>query len=311
MAINVHVDAVTPAVVPSTGSASVVIRGQNFDPGVAVSIGGVPARAVERVDAETLVVAVPAHAIGAVDVVVSNVDGRTATATAALAYYAGALQFANHTQLVAATGHRLPLLGADFDGDGNGDMALYDLNNRLRIYAGDRAGRMVARDERSVDATTPLAAADLNRDGRDDIVAEKGVILMEAGGTLGALLPWPNAEYATHVVVLPDGAKPHMLLVEANRLTVVELQGSSLTTIATYTDAAHTVRCGSVFEPCLPAVSDFDLDGNSDLAFVDINGRARLAFGPTLGETVDLQLSPSAWGQPLALELKLLLYQGK
>lgn len=65
-------------IVPSTGSTaggtSVTISGTNFVPGATVDIGGSPATSVVFVDPNTLTAVTPAHAVGAVDVVVTNPD---------------------------------------------------------------------------------------------------------------------------------------------------------------------------------------------------------------------------------------------
>jgi glucose/arabinose dehydrogenase len=63
------------------GGTSVVITGSHFLTGVTVSFGGVPAPSVAVLDSSgmRLTVETPAHAAGAVDVVVTNTDGRSAS----------------------------------------------------------------------------------------------------------------------------------------------------------------------------------------------------------------------------------------
>ena len=68
---------------PNTGSTSggtgVTINGGNFASGASVSIGGVTATSVNVVNSSTITAVTGAHAAGAVDVVVTNSDGQSAT----------------------------------------------------------------------------------------------------------------------------------------------------------------------------------------------------------------------------------------
>ena len=70
-----------------------------------------------------------------------------------------------------ATDGLLNFAAADIDGDGDADVAFVDARNRLRVYTNLRSGQFIARPERElVAAGSPLAVADLNRDGRLDFV---------------------------------------------------------------------------------------------------------------------------------------------
>ncbi|WP_216673652.1 IPT/TIG domain-containing protein, partial [Pyxidicoccus fallax] len=68
-----------PSSGPSTGGTRVSLTGSGFESGATVSFGGVAASAVTVVDAEHLTATTPAHAVGVVDVVVSNPSGSRAT----------------------------------------------------------------------------------------------------------------------------------------------------------------------------------------------------------------------------------------
>jgi len=80
------------AITPNSGSASggtaVTITGANFATGATVTIGGTAATGVTVVNATSITATTPAHAAGAVDVVVTNPDARSGTLTGAFTYTA-------------------------------------------------------------------------------------------------------------------------------------------------------------------------------------------------------------------------------
>ncbi|MBZ5647086.1 MAG: IPT/TIG domain-containing protein [Acidobacteriia bacterium] len=71
---------------PVAGQTSVIINGTSFQPNATVTFGGVAALAVSVVTSNEITAVTPAGAAGAVDVVVKNPSGETATATAAFTY---------------------------------------------------------------------------------------------------------------------------------------------------------------------------------------------------------------------------------
>jgi hypothetical protein len=89
---------------PTAGNQAVTITGTNFVDGgsFGVTIGGVAATSVVRVNAGEITAVTPAHAAGSVDVVVTNNNGQFVTGTNAYTYYTDGLS---------------PLVG-DFSGDG-------------------------------------------------------------------------------------------------------------------------------------------------------------------------------------------------
>lgn len=66
---------VEPAGGPAAGGTSVTVSGQNFTGVTGVTFGGAAATALDVVDDTTLTCTTPAHAAGAVDVVVTNPTG--------------------------------------------------------------------------------------------------------------------------------------------------------------------------------------------------------------------------------------------
>jgi uncharacterized repeat protein (TIGR01451 family) len=82
------VNAIDPAQGPIAGGTAVTITGTNFVDGCAVTIGGVSATSVSFSSATTLTAVTPAHAAGAVDVVVTNPDTQTGNLTSGFTYVA-------------------------------------------------------------------------------------------------------------------------------------------------------------------------------------------------------------------------------
>jgi hypothetical protein len=81
-----QVASVSPGQVLTDGGATIIVRGSGFAPGARVRLSNVNAVTQSWVAADQLVVVVPPHAAGAVDVLVQNPDGQTSTLPAALAY---------------------------------------------------------------------------------------------------------------------------------------------------------------------------------------------------------------------------------
>ncbi len=77
--------AITPNTVPLGGGLKVLLTGRGFEPGATVTIDGV-AVATTFVDGTLLFVTVPAHALGTVDVAVTNTDQQSSTLTGGLTY---------------------------------------------------------------------------------------------------------------------------------------------------------------------------------------------------------------------------------
>jgi hypothetical protein len=70
---------VTPTSGPIAGGTSVTVTGSNFVTGATVTIGGTAATNVSVVNATTITATTPAHAAGAVGVVVTNPDAQSGT----------------------------------------------------------------------------------------------------------------------------------------------------------------------------------------------------------------------------------------
>ncbi len=80
------VDLFTPGIGCSSGGTSVAITGTGFGDGATVTFGGVAATDVEVVNHKLILATTPAHADGAVDVVITQADSTTITGTGAFTY---------------------------------------------------------------------------------------------------------------------------------------------------------------------------------------------------------------------------------
>jgi len=89
------VSAITPNSGSAGGGTAVTITGANFATGATVTIGGTAATGVTVASATSITATTPAHAAGAVDVVVTNPDSRSGTLTGAFTYTGGALTIAS------------------------------------------------------------------------------------------------------------------------------------------------------------------------------------------------------------------------
>jgi hypothetical protein len=79
------VTSVSPGSGPLSGGSSITISGGNFLPGARVTVGGTPAQDIS-VGTSLITATTAAHASGLVDVVVTNPDSQSATASGAYAY---------------------------------------------------------------------------------------------------------------------------------------------------------------------------------------------------------------------------------
>ncbi|HSB75240.1 MAG TPA: IPT/TIG domain-containing protein [Terriglobales bacterium] len=96
------VSSISPVSGPTGGGTAVTISGSNFVSGASVSLGGTAASNVVFVNSSTLTATTPAHAAGAVNVVVTNPDAQSGTLTNGFTYQSvsGSISFA---QVAAAT----------------------------------------------------------------------------------------------------------------------------------------------------------------------------------------------------------------
>jgi hypothetical protein len=84
------ITSISPNAGSMNGGTSVTITGTNFAAGATVTIGGAAATAVTVVNATSITATTPAHAAGAVNVVVRNADNQSGTLTNGFTYTSSA-----------------------------------------------------------------------------------------------------------------------------------------------------------------------------------------------------------------------------
>ncbi|HET7434288.1 MAG TPA: IPT/TIG domain-containing protein [Thermoanaerobaculia bacterium] len=106
---------VTPASGPATGGTTVTINGSAFQSGATVTFGGVAATSVTFVNAAQLTAVTPAHALGFVDVFVTNPDTQSATKTNAFKFLRPAPTVTNFTPASGSPGASVTITGTNFE----------------------------------------------------------------------------------------------------------------------------------------------------------------------------------------------------
>ncbi|MGH9763144.1 MAG: beta strand repeat-containing protein, partial [Blastocatellia bacterium] len=84
------VSSVSPTSGSSSGGTSVTVNGTGFQPGASVTFGGTQSSVITVNNSTLITATTPAHAMGAVDLVVTNSDGQTGTLTGGYSYTASA-----------------------------------------------------------------------------------------------------------------------------------------------------------------------------------------------------------------------------
>ena len=80
------VGSVTPASGSSNGGTTITIAGSGFTYGGIVTVGGVRAQTITVLNGTTITATTPSNALGAADVVVTNMDGQSSTLTGGFTY---------------------------------------------------------------------------------------------------------------------------------------------------------------------------------------------------------------------------------
>jgi hypothetical protein len=154
------ITSISPVSGPSAGGTPITITGTGFQSGATVKVGGVAATSVSLLGSTTITATTPAHATGdqtsvAVDVVVSNPDGQSATTSNGFTYNAPPV-FVLKANVVmvssgpVAGGTAVTILGSGFTG---GALSV--------TFGGVPATGVVVANDTTATAVTPAHAAGL------------------------------------------------------------------------------------------------------------------------------------------------------
>jgi hypothetical protein len=164
------ISSLSPTSGPAGGGTTVTISGTGFAVGATVSFGGTAATNVNVVGSTTITAVTPAHASGAVNVVVTNPGGQSATSTNGYSYAATAaptVSGVNPTSGPTAGGTSITVSGTGFAA------------GATVTLGGTAATNVVVSNSTTITATTPAHAA-----GTVDVVVTNSN--GQSGGKLGA-----------------------------------------------------------------------------------------------------------------------------
>lgn len=301
------------APLPSGGGAELTVRGFGFHPLARLTIGGAPAEALRwrsPLELSAVAPALPGRA-GPLEIAVSNPDGGAHARADLLRGYLGTLQFDAPVQRPLGPGLPLqhapyPALLADVDGDKRADLVTYFIDESKAHFlsvsrsTGDAAAPFAPAARfalpgtaRTVSGVTRLAMADLDGDGKMDIVvgtsldpplvAETRVLLNRGDGTFptdgGVLVGGGGIAGAMDGVTAGDlngDGRPDLVISagSAARYVVYLNQGGG-----SFAFAANVPVNGAGSQPLTARVADFDGDGIADLAVVRNTPDVLITFG--------------------------------
>lgn len=209
--------------------------------------------------------------------------------------------------LAGSTGARNDLVAIDFDGDGDVDLLNSQANatdtaDILSLYLNDGTANftrveLIPSLPRS---SSQIEAADLNGDGRPDVVYGKGntvvaYALQQPDGTLGSEVILPVTLTTASVQVTDLDADGDQDIVVGNRtganngaITVFKSSGSGVFT------AAQTISTGNF--PSVLKLTDMDGDGRVDIVTTQLIANTRVGWYPqmpngTFGARVNVMTS--------------------
>jgi len=261
---------VTPSIGPSTGGIKLAITGNNYQPGLSVTIDGMLATDATWISDTEATATLPAHLgrFGKVDVKVTNTDGLSGSAQA-FSYYLGEINFSAPARY--GTGkHTASIAAGDFNGDGKLDLAAenYDDAN-LSILLGHGDGTFAAAVNYGVGMLpADLVVKDFNGDGKLDVaVANSGsasasVLLGNGDGTLQSAVDYAAQmqPYAIASADVDGDGKLDLIVCNRSSDSISLLIGNGNGTFKT----AVNVPVGT--QPDHVAAGDFNRDGFADVA---------------------------------------------
>lgn len=282
------VSSVSPSMGPSTGGIGVAIGGSHFSTNATVTIGGQPATVMTQ-SASSISVVLPAGAVGAASVVVSNPDGQTGTGS--FTYYATTLKFTEPTP-ATLQGLTSRAVVADFDKNGKADLAVCVRDpqvppkfGNLQLYTGAGDGTFAAGTGTTITRNAnDLDVGDFNKDGNPDVAVAFST--SDSTNQVGVLLGNGDGTFQTMKLVTVAPSPIAIALVDANgdgKLDIVTTSGlymsSSMAVLLGNGDGTFTAS---------PKISAIDLRGNMNaqafgLALADFNDDSILDAAVAMG----------------------------
>jgi hypothetical protein len=267
-----ELQALQPAVGPTTGGETITIRGANFPKDALVRWNGVLGENIKVVSATEITATLPAStAVGKVKVTVSSAAGQEASREDLFSYYYGQIAFDDMTVLTTGAGPKGVIL-ADVDGDKRIDLVTANaLESSLSLFLGQQGGQFgpVQRVDlpSSPDA---LSASDIDGDGKPDLLIAAGsqsrVFTLRNTGLGGAGLF--SLVGTTQVGQGPFAIASADLNADGRVDAVVANRGGSLSVLmnkgGAMWDAPQTVTVTGL--PAGLAIGDTNKDGRPDVA---------------------------------------------
>ncbi|HMU39329.1 MAG TPA: FG-GAP-like repeat-containing protein [Pseudomonadota bacterium] len=191
----------TPAAALNTGNATVTLTGQNFGQGATVTIAGVPATGVLFNSSTSLTITTPAKAAfcGAVEVIVTNPDGKSGSAKNILRYRSSTYGLlAAITTTANSVQAPRNLVIADFNMDGNQDVLVSLLTaGAVAFLPGSGNGNLGSATNSTV-GSQPRAIASQFLDSDNKLDA---VIANAGGGNVSVILGQGNGQFTSKTPV--------------------------------------------------------------------------------------------------------------
>ncbi len=184
--------AVQPAVGPTTGGETITIRGANFPKDALVRWNGVLGENIKVVSATEITATLPASTtVGKVKVAISSAAGQEVSREDLFSYYYGQIAFDDMTVLTTGAGPK-GLILADLDGDQRTDLLTANaIESSLSLFAGQQGGQFGAAQRIDLPSSPEsLTASDLDGDNKPDLLIAAGsqnrMYTLRNTGTSGA-----------------------------------------------------------------------------------------------------------------------------